>query len=800
MGNCTRKLVTSPKPYVAILKTWYVNEDNDQTPKLSETEDEYDNWGSNQSSLNQEHKIEESKEVNINNWNPPETVKNSSNETVPQKLGTDSSFSKKVASFDSLKADHKPSEALIVFKLDGLSVDPEKDEAGDGPRSSQTAISAKPLMLSVPPQSPVKESKAKMEKPKMSNKRQSERFSVPVFPIENQAIRFNDEDSEISNSDEERYMSMEDGDHESKNKQIKPSAPPLSFDFSSERTEVIPEDSILHSEDYLCLELSFDNYLDEDEDGGGYLGSFDRDIQVDCISGIHSASELIDFSGSSEPDLGDKLSFSSFLITENSNEKNCDRSNLEYGTNLSIRLGSDNCELVREPIDRLAGVSDLTQEDSSTAIVVDFQNQGPPASIYRTESSMSSRSLLRTPRIARMSLSCIDLDDSSDDRVSGEALISKTSIIPKKKVKKPDSRRFLGLQSPIDQWKHYEDPLNEFWAPYENSENTECLHFKNPIGNIIEHVLVEEEEWDRMFGIYSSTIGKHRDWIHGLDLDPTENYVVSGGNDNLIHVWDLKDSIGKTSKALSSLSASDAVSSVLFLTPEQIVIGTQSEMIVWNWKKDPAEFVNYFDRPAVMCLAKIPNQADLFLAGQEGGELAIWNVNRRKPVLDFDGTSKVTGVTTVSNGNVLVSCSRDSTINFWDQRTGMSITTFQAVTDMKQLKWVNGLCALNDHTIATARADNTIKIWDRRKNPLTACVSTLNGHENYVWDVKAVGDSGLISASSDSKLKLWDWKRGLEKQDLKGSKRTVFSMATNGEDKLFSAGMDHVVRSWTFWI
>jgi len=818
MGNCTRKVETSPRPYAAILARWNLPDQYDEVPKLSDIDQEFEHWESKRSSLSQAYRNEESNEIGINSLNPPGDefnlgnleVKNGNYKTVPQRLGQDSSVGKKPASFETLKADHNLADALIVLKLDGLPVDTERDDAGCDPSSSQGEISPKLIMLNVPPPPPKKDSKLKMKQTDVLTKRKPDRFSEPpVFPLKDQPLlSFNDDDSD-TNNEEGLYMNIEDKDYENRNAQFKSTTPRclMSKNFI-EKAEVIPENEILHSEDNFLdsfridlptpLSLSFDNLIDlEDEDGGGYLGNFDRDIPLNLsVGSVLPIPEAVGFSGRSEPYLGDNHSLSSFVLSENNTETNCDRSRPEESNFLSIRLSSDNCELIREPINKSSGLCDFKDEESTNTIVIDYQNQGPPTSILRTESSLSSHSLLRTdPRPARMSLSCVDLCDCSEDPVSGNFLNSKTPIISKKKVKKPDRRRFLGLQSPVDQQKHYEDALIEGWPLKENT-----MDCSTAIGNIIEHVLVEEEEWERMFGVYSSTVGKHKDWIHGLDLDSGGNHVVSGGNDNFIHVWDTKEPIGKVSSALNSLSASDAVSTVMFLTPQQIVVGTQSEMIIWNWEENPSKFVNYFDRSAVICLAKIPNQADLFLAGQESGELAIWNVNRHKPVLDFDGTSKVTGVTTVSNGSVLISCARDSTINFWDQRTGQIITTFQAASDPKQLKWVNGLCALNDHTIATARADNTINIWDRRKNPLTACLSTLTGHENYVWDVKAVGESGLLSASSDSKIKLWDWKRGREKQDLKGSKRTVFTLATNGDDQLFSAGMDHYVRSWTFWI
>jgi len=56
--------------------------------------------------------------------------------------------------------------------------------------------------------------------------------------------------------------------------------------------------------------------------------------------------------------------------------------------------------------------------------------------------------------------------------------------------------------------------------------------------------------------------------------------------------------------------------------------------------------------------------------------------------------------------------------------------------------------------MATASADNTVKIWDMKTFNK---VATLEGHEQWVWDVDFTADSSfVVTGSSDGTSRMWD--------------------------------------------
>ncbi|MEH2054397.1 WD40 repeat domain-containing protein, partial [Nostoc sp.] len=102
------------------------------------------------------------------------------------------------------------------------------------------------------------------------------------------------------------------------------------------------------------------------------------------------------------------------------------------------------------------------------------------------------------------------------------------------------------------------------------------------------------------------------------------------------------------------------------------------------------------------------------------------------------------------NGQQLASASADNTIKIWDVSSGQLLKTFTGHTDAVR----SVAYSLDGQQLASASRDKTIKIWDVNSGQL---LKTFTGHTDRINSI-AFSPNGqqLASASDDNTIILWD--------------------------------------------
>lgn len=169
-----------------------------------------------------------------------------------------------------------------------------------------------------------------------------------------------------------------------------------------------------------------------------------------------------------------------------------------------------------------------------------------------------------------------------------------------------------------------------------------------------------------------------------------------------------------------------------------------------------------------------------------------WHRGVNPKVQQMDGHSaEVYCVAFSYDGKMLASASADNTIRLWDVAKGKEIGIFKGHNGA-----VNSVIfSLDSQTLASASTDKTVRLWDVKK---ARALQIFKGHSAAVYCVAFLPDGKVLaSGSADKTIRLWDAAGGQQVTTLNGHNGEVKCVAVSPDGKILASGStDKSIRLW----
>ena len=167
-----------------------------------------------------------------------------------------------------------------------------------------------------------------------------------------------------------------------------------------------------------------------------------------------------------------------------------------------------------------------------------------------------------------------------------------------------------------------------------------------------------------------ATLRAHEQEVCGLKWSPSGNQLASGGNDNLLYVWDNQSISG--GRYLHRLEEHSAAVKALAWCPFQSNLlasgGGTADRCIKFWNTHTGACVNSIDTNSQVCsLVWNKNEREILSShGFSQNQLCLWKYPTMTKMAELTGhTARVLHMAQSPDGATVVSAAADETLRFW---------------------------------------------------------------------------------------------------------------------------------------
>jgi mitogen-activated protein kinase organizer 1 len=287
----------------------------------------------------------------------------------------------------------------------------------------------------------------------------------------------------------------------------------------------------------------------------------------------------------------------------------------------------------------------------------------------------------------------------------------------------------------------------------------------------------------------------HRGAIHALAYNSTGRYVLSGGQDKAVHLWNPSTKV----RIQSYMKHSYEVLAIAVAADDSKFVSVGGDRNVHVWDVGGGATICSFDAHSLRInCACFNSEATIVASGSNDTTVKLWDCRSRdyRPIQTLsDAKDSITSVKIM--GPQVLTGSIDGRVRAYDIRTGR-ITTDCVGQPVTCVNWSS-----DGNNFLVSSVDNHVRLFETATGKLT---QSFTGHASCQFRATSAffdNETTVASTSEDGKLYLWDISSGKIKDKLSSktesetSHSTAFALDTHpSQPQLVTSSFKGTVEVW----